>query len=389
MYTIGIDIGPEKTVVSRSPGYGGEKLSQILLKHNQCCLGKEIKTAICRIDNEWSLCPNNVEIECVDVTRNCWREDYLISDRENFKMFIKLLFGTILESDKELMYNPQTGVRNFALGVAYPAYWHSEGHKAPYDYLKFLETECMLPTIDIFYSDSDSRVRALSNSDFFYDLINCSIPWSARRVFCVELGDDIVNFASVPAWVNYKHCWKFDIGAHRVIDTLMAEIRKTGNNIHNLQKLARYNNSTGGNIDIKVLLSSIIKRVVKQYLIEGHERLCISIPFIELLPNWDGPKWETCIEYEVSKEKIDEIIIDYVQLIKDAISYANIRLNQSEWLPERILISGNWGCLLGPYIKSYVDNVFGVDAYIESCPETSISDGLALTPMMYKNPQII
>lgn len=71
MYFVGINIGIDKTTVSRSPGYNGEQVSQIILNpHSYGDLGSNIiDTAICKNNGEWSL-PYDIDSSSIDSKRN-------------------------------------------------------------------------------------------------------------------------------------------------------------------------------------------------------------------------------------------------------------------------------------------------------------------------------
>ena len=371
-YTIGIDIGPEVTMVSRSPGYGSEKVSQILLKHKQYTLGREIRTGICKIDNEWSLCTDS--INCVRVTKDCWLDDTQTREKEIFIVFIQLLFQAIIESDPVLIYDESIGIKNFDLIVAVPGYWENFMHNACIEYREFLKTECRLP-VDCSPNEAEARFR-ISNSLKFNDMQD--------RIFVIDLNIDTIEFTCLPCWSNnYNLCWSLNLGSQHIIDAVMSKILKTETNAQNLQRVIDYRKTLKDNANIVALLSLFLKEQIKRYFLEVHENFAFRVTYQELTPCWAGPIWEPCIKYEVSKEEFKEVLFGYMQQIKDAIHNAKIRLFKSEWKPHYVFITGTWGVTFSnSEITSYIEESFGVKVYFDSCPDISISNGLALTKII-------
>ena len=369
MYNIGIDIGPEVTIVSRSPGYGNEKVSQISLKHKQYSLGRKIKTVICKINDEWSLCPHNEIVEYIEVTRNSWLDDTPTKEKENFTMFVKLLFQAIIDSDVDLEYDETTGKKNFDLIVGYPAYWEHHRHNATIQYRTFLKTECGLP-VDCTSNEAEVRFRE-PNSLTFNERHN--------KIFVIDINFDTINFTGLPCWSNeYKSCWSLNLGTQRIVDTLMYNILRTDTNAQNLQTVIEFRKSLKFNGDIVHQLLLRLKGELKRYFEEGKDAFSFVIPFREYIPTSHR---DFCIIYSVSDEEFNKLIFGYIQQVKFAIDNAKIRLSQYGWKPQSVFITGNWSVMLSYYLDliSYIEEIFEVKVYLDVCPETSISEGLALT----------
>ena len=106
MYFVGINIGIDKTTVSRSPGYNGEQVSQIILNpHSPESLGsKSIDTAICKNNGEWSLVYGHQDYRKPNVIYNFFScpWEMTVKESEPMREFANLIFDTILENDSDI-----------------------------------------------------------------------------------------------------------------------------------------------------------------------------------------------------------------------------------------------------------------------------------------------
>lgn len=124
MYFVGINIGIDKTTVSRSPGYNGEQVSQIILNpHSHGGLGsKIIDTAICKNNGEWSLDVKDFRSDDIRYGFKGPISRLDPNNREALREFVKLIFHNILINDPDLIYTSPDN-KNFELGIACPLDW--------------------------------------------------------------------------------------------------------------------------------------------------------------------------------------------------------------------------------------------------------------------------
>jgi hypothetical protein len=167
MYFVGINIGIDKTTVSRSPGYNGAAVSQIALKNVRRLERKSIDTAICKNDGEWSL--GFIWYNVINNFIGCpWK--MTVKESEPMREFANLIFNAILQHDSDLFYNQTSKEKNFVLGITIPSDWVRYSLDAEQQYINFFKYECGLP-VDCCMS----RSNAIYNSRYNEFNINDSV----------------------------------------------------------------------------------------------------------------------------------------------------------------------------------------------------------------------
>ena len=187
MYFVGINIGIDKTTVSRSPGYNGEQVSQIILnQHLHGGLGsKIIDTAICKNNGEWSLVHYVKDFRSDDIRSGFKGPISRLNPntREALRVFVKLIFHNILIYDTDLRYNSPDD-KNFELGIACPSQWEREDLNAQQEYLNFFRYECGVP-VDFCMKEDDAK---------YYS--RCERFNRDESVLVIDIGTSVIDFST-------------------------------------------------------------------------------------------------------------------------------------------------------------------------------------------------
>ena len=367
MYFVGINIGIDKTTVSRSPGYNGAPVSHIPLKLANCNNEKSIETALCKEDGKWSLNYSHQDYLRHNVISNflgCpWK--MTVKESEPMREFANLIFKAILQHDSDLFYNQTSKEKNFVLGITIPSDWVRYSLDAEQQYINFFKYECGLP-VDCCMS----RSNAIYNSRYNKFNINDS-------VLIIDIESGTMDFSTyVKSKCVQDCCWGGNVGTNKIVDILITRILQYGNNAQNLHKLKEFRNSTGLHGDVLAELSLFVQERVERYFIEKQVAFYLRIDYIELTSNWSGAPWDVCIEFEASREEFNEIIAEYIASANNTLVNAKIKLNQNGIIPNQVIISGNTTGVM--FIRDYVAQVFDVYPNINCLPETDASNGMAI-----------
>lgn len=366
MYFVGINIGIDKTTVSRSPGYNGERVSQIILNPHRG-LGREvIDTAICKNNGDWSLVYDSTTFKSNNVRCGFKGPISKLSpvEKESMMVFIELLFNNILINDPDLIYDSPDN-KNFELGIACPLDWELQDPNAQQEYLDFFRNECGVP-VDLCMKENDAR---------FYS------QWERFNgddsVFVIDISTSTIDFSTyVKSKCVSECCWGNNLGTHHIVNCLLGHILKEYNNAKNLQKLKEFRNSMGFEGDILTQLSLYVQALVDLYFLEKHHAFRLLVSYSELTPLWPGPVWDICIAFEASKDEFNKIIAGYTSAVHNALVNTKIRLDRFGITPTNVLLSGS--CTGVSLIREYVEQVFNTKIVIYPQPEFSISIGIAL-----------
>lgn len=360
MYFVGINIGIDKTTVSRSPGYNGAAVSQIALKNVRRPEGKSIDTAICKNDGEWSL--GFIWYNVINNFFGCpWK--MTVKESEPMREFANLIFNAILQHDSDLFYNQTSKEKNFVLGITIPSDWVRYSLDAEQQYINFFKYECGLP-VDCCMS----RSNAIYNSREFN--INDS-------VLIIDIESGAIDFSTyVKSKCVQACCWGGNVGTQKIVDILITSILQYGNNAQNLRKLKEFRNSKGLHGDVLAVLSLFVQVQVEKYFLEKQDAFMLHLRYCELTPNWPGPPWDICVEFEASKDEFDKIITRYIASVNNTLANAKIRLNQNGIIPNQVIISGNTAGVIS--IGEYVCRVFDVRPNINCDSEFDASNGISV-----------
>lgn len=368
MYFVGINIGIDKTTVSRLPGYNGEQVSQIILNpHSHGGFGgKSIDTAICRNNGEWSLVYGKQDYKLEDIREGFKGRISRMTDRdkESMREFAKLIFATILRNDTNLRYNSPDD-KNFELGIACPSVWVPEDPNAQQEYLDFFRNECGVP-VDFCMKEDDalyySRCERFNEDD---------------AVFVIDIGTSLIDFSTyVKSRCVSQCCWGINLGTHRIQDDLMPHIYGFDMNRENVARLKQFKANNGLIDDVGAAISLLVCSAIEEFYTEKRATFNLSITYDELTCGWTGYPWDICIAYEVSKDEFNRIIANYMQSIHETLQNARIKLNTNGITPKLILLSG--GAIGMPFIQEYAEQIFGVKVDIDPQPEFLIANGIAL-----------
>ena len=362
MYFVGINIGIDKTTVSRSPGYNGAAVSQIALKNVRRPEVKSIDTAICKNDGEWSL--GSIRYNVINNFFGCpWK--MTVKESEPMREFANLIFNAILQHDSDLFYNQTSKEKNFVLGITIPSDWVRYSLDAEQQYINFFKYECGLP-VDCCMS----RSNAIYNSRYNEFNINDS-------VLIIDIESGTIDFSTyVKSKCVQACCWGGNVGTQKIVDILITRILQYGNNAQNLRKLKEFRNSKGLHGDVLAVLSLFVQVQVETYFIEKHDAFVLLIPYIELTQSWPGAPWDLCIEFEASREEFNEIIAEYIATVNNTLVNAKIKLNQNGIAPNKVILSGNTAGVI--FIREYAWRVFDVKPNINCDSEFDASSGISV-----------
>ena len=362
MYFVGINIGIDKTTVSRSPGYNGEQVSQIIL--NGGLGSKIIDTAICKNNGEWSLDVRDFRSDDIRFGFKGPISKLRPIEKESMIVFIKLLFHDILINDPDLIYTSPDN-KNFELGIACPLDWVLQDSNAQQEYLNFFRNECGVP-IDFCMRENDAT-RYSQGERFNVD----------DSVLVIDIGTSVIDFSTyVKSKCVNECCWGINLGTHHIVDALLGHILKDSNNAENLQKLKEFRNSMGYEDDILNKLSLYVQTQVERYFIEEQNYFCLGARYNDWTPLWPGNVWDICIGFKASREEFNKIIGCYLSEVKDAIVNTKVRLDKYKIIPNMVYITGDRTGF--KYIKEYAEEIFDERIYIDTNPDYSISNGIAL-----------
>lgn len=369
MYFVCIDIGIDKTTVSRSPGYNGEQVSQIMLNpHSHGGLGsKSIDTAIRKNNDKWTIVSSHQDHASNQVNRNffgCpW--EMTVKERAPMREFANLIFDAILNNDSDLHYNSITKEKNFVLGVTCTSDWRYLSSDAEQQYIDFLKYECGLP-IDCCLD----RSNAIYNSRY-------NIFKENDSVLIIDVGSSTIDFSTyVKSRCISSCCFGANVGTHSIVDILIHHILHDGNNAENLQKLIEFRNSMGYDGDILSKLSLYVQRAVEEYFRLDLYAFVLCVSYGELTPNWPGYRWDLCIAFKASKDDFSDIIAEYIASLKKTLTEAKIMLNTNGISPNHVILSGSTVGVI--CAREYVFQTFGLLPNIYCLPETDASNGMAI-----------
>lgn len=367
MYFVCIDIGIDKTTVSRSPGYNGVAVSQVALRNANCDFEKFIETEICKRDDKWTIVSSHQDHASNQVNRNffgCpWK--MTVKERGPMREFANLIFDAILNNDSDLHYNSITKEKNFVLGVTCTSDWIYSSSDAEQQYIDFLKYECGLP-IDCCLD----RSNAIYNSRY-------NIFKENDSVLIIDVGSSTIDFSTyVKSRCISSCCYGANVGTHSIVDILIHHILHDGNNAENLQKLIEFRNSRGYDGDILSKLSLYVQTSVERYFLEEQYEFSLRLSYNELTPGWPGSPWDVCIAFYASKNDFSDIIAKYITSVNNTLANAKIRLNQNGIIPNQVILSGNTAGVM--FIRDYVAQVFDLYPNINCLPETDASNGMAI-----------
>ena len=236
---------------------------------------------------------------------------------------------------------------------------------AQQEYLNFFRNECGVP-IDFCMRENDAT-RYSQGERFNVD----------DSVLVIDIGTSVIDFSTyVKSKCVNECCWGINLGTHHIVDALLGHILKDSNNAENLQKLKEFRNSMGYEDDILNKLSLYVQTQVERYFIEEQNYFCLGARYNDWTPLWPGNVWDICIGFKASREEFNKIIGCYLSEVKDAIVNTKVRLDKYKIIPNMVYITGDRTGF--KYIKEYAEEIFDERIYIDTNPDYSISNGIAL-----------
>lgn len=214
MFYIGIDFGHGETSVSRVPGTNNQPVSRIPLRISGNFAEQKVYSAI-YLDNDgkWQFVGSEEDLKRPEIKEGFKGMIHALDDdkREALCEFAKLVFKAILDNDKELHYNPETGDANFVICIANPSDWRRQNPNNPKEYLTFFQEEAGIKPAKMCINESDAA---------FYTKFKGYVP--SDKVFVIDLGSSTIDFTTYQNSIcNRECCWGANLGAHLVEDKLV------------------------------------------------------------------------------------------------------------------------------------------------------------------------
>lgn len=378
IYYVGIDFGHGETSVSRVPGPNGEPVSRIPLRISGDFRYQKVFSAICRDDNgKWQFVGSEDDLKRKDVKEGFKGMIHNLSadKREALREFGKLVFKAILDHDKDLEYNPETGEANFVICIANPSGWRRQNPENPKEYLTFFQEEAGIKPAKMCINESDAA---------FYTKFKGYTP--SDKVFVIDLGSSTIDFTTYQNSIcNHECCWGRNLGAHIVEDKLVefgyTKAEEKEENTEGMLLVAREREKLNyGPAESALSLSARFAKEAyftacnQNYGNEGTYTLDVKV--FRLVPDWKK-KGQTAFSVIIDTPEVNNIIKDYISDLSLALSNAEKKLQGYGISPNKVLLSG--GASRMPFVKELTEKAFP-DAEIirDNFPEWVVSDGAAL-----------
>lgn len=378
MIYIGIDFGHGETIASRAPGIGDHMVSQIALTNSNNYNEWRVVSAVGKKDGKWSLVSGKWDRNLADLREGFKSLNMSPRDKESMREFAKLIFERILSDNKlSLEFDPESGHKNFVLGIACPSGWESEIPNAEHTYLEFFRNECGLP-VDLCIKESDAA---------FFSKYKIGEYGPEDTVLVIDLGSSTIDFTT---FSNSK-CWKEGcgsntFGAHKIDDILLNAVKTYGNNAQNT-KLVNELRGEHGRCDEYI---SLCVREAKEDFYALSERdpntkiakeptvdfTPLAITYAAMCPKWEGNIFDHAIQYIATNKEYNNLIHNYKSGIKQELENLKKRLDANNIHPNKVLLSG--GASSMPFIQQYTLDIFGIRPDVDEQPERVVSDGIAL-----------
>ena len=366
-YYIGIDFGHGETTVSRVPGYGSDKVSQMKIRRTSDEKSKKVISAICKRNEKWSLVYGEDDFSSKEIREGFKDRVSRMSDtdKESFERFARLIFAEILANDDQLVYKSYEE-RNFELWIACPSGWTLSDPEAAKEYLEFFRNRCGLP-VDGCIKESDAAF--FSKFEEYEDY---------NSVFVIDLGSSTVDYTTYSnSRIISEGCWGECLGAHQIEDILIDYILSTKKHTDALKEIDQLRKNNNWKGDIKHAMSLYARLHKERHYINNTSGINFPIFYKDLYPFLDDSKlFQPVVACIISEENYCNLISSYCNQLLESFRNAALKLQRHDITPDRIILSG--GASQMPFVKKYVESVFGNIVDRDNTPECVVSSGLAL-----------
>ncbi|GEM_PF-2549146 len=377
-FYVGIDFGHGETSVSRVPGINGESVSRIPLRVSGDFADQKVFSAICRDDNgNWQFVGTEDDLKRRDVKEGFkgMIHNLPADKRESLCEFAKLVFKAILDNDKDLKYDPETGEANFVICIANPSDWRRQSSENPKEYLTFFQEEAGIIPAKMCINESDAA---------FYTKFEGYTP--TDTVFVIDLGSSTIDFTTYQNSIcNHDCCWGANLGAHIVEDKLVeygyTEAEEKEENTEGMLLVAREREKLNYGPAESAL--SLAARFAKEaYFTTCNQNYgntatyALDVRVYHLVSDWKNRR-QIAFSVIIDSPEVNNIIKDYISDLSLALSNAAKKLQGYGISPNKVLLSG--GASRMPFVKELTEKAFP-DAEIvrDNFPEWVVSDGAAL-----------
>lgn len=380
MYYIGIDFGHGETCASRTPGYGGEDVSQIALRNNADV--KKVMSAICQRDGQWHLVYNQNDFKSPNLSEGFKGRisELRRNDPESLnalREFGKLIFSTILQNDGDLQYDEQTGDANFVICIANPSEWRMIDSQSPDEYLRFFREECGIKPAILCINESDAA--------FFtkYTQENCQYAVN-DTVFVIDLGSSTIDFTT---YCNSKcitnGCWGHNLGAHIIDDAILDRVVYAESYRDLLNIAQEFRNELGIDGNLNAALSLIARQAKERFYSDpDSDTFDLTIRMVDLVPRPFLTQHHleyigSSIQIDLNRKEFDELIAGYKDQLALTINNAATHLRNNVMVsPDYVVLSG--GASRMNFVRELTRQYFpNAKINIDQTPEWVVSNGAA------------
>lgn len=371
MYLIGIDFGHGETTASL---YDTESrrgtVDRLHILDGNTLESCKVESAVCRNKEtgEWQFARDIRDYSSPDFTLHfkAPMNEITPEKKEAFAAFIKLVFEHILENQRFLKYDSETGERNFEIYVACPSDW-AKKVKQIQEYKKFISSiipvDWIIHESDAAYFKFKSELREGQN-------------FSDTSVLVIDIGSSTIDFTAYNANAKEPFTEGIKHGASAV-ENLIYKYLEEGNSDFISAKNNAEAQCLRNNLNWHNAIVHYMKREKEQFYSDKYleiqldlQNRCICYGVAGRIFGEDG-----C---DISKEQLeDKILVPYRKTLLQDLKAEKFRLENNQiGIPESVIISG--GASRMPWFQKLVQDVFSdSEVYRDNEPSYVVSDGVA------------
>lgn len=323
-------------------------------------------------------------------------------NREAMAFFVKAVIARILQNNgpntsRRLIYDEQTGERNFYLCIACPSRWDNDNPKSGSDYLNFLNNSInpKHPIIDWTIKESDAAFFSYTKTHEG-DVEN-------KSVLIVDLGHSTVDYTaySCGKMIDSDGGESLYLGAKEVEDTLLRYFFDSANAGENLkpeedfvhlqdyrhfvntyERMELYNQANHEKVNIVNNIRLELRRRKEDFYTQHRTRFTLQFgPNDVYIPNVifgeNNILENTLLNISIDSEIYNKIISPYSEKLKDDFIRYQRKLKETKnFTPELVVLTG--GASKMPFVIESLKDVFKNAEVImdNEHPDYIVADGI-------------
>lgn len=369
-YLIGIDFGAGETCASyydincNQTAQGAPKLHRLSIVKTGDVY--KVCSALRKVNDKWRLVTDPADFRCSDLRIDFKKvpRDMSSSQRETNKLFWKLVFDSIIESNNSfLSFDKDTQEKNFYLLVARPSFWTNEDES---EYMSMMQ-EAGLP-VDYIVKESDAALAKWTNKAI--------LGYKTLVIDCGSSTIDISLKCEGKCYEGPLYNIKPPVGARRVENLLYSYFCSDPLFVSECKEVSEYLIQIESELKLEEAIKLCLRNVKETYYTSSPEEVYFSLkkrPFT----NGSGD----ILDIYLTKEQFEDIVSPYFDELRSFFINVHDTLESSNNLPSSIILSG--GASRMPHIKRILSDVFGLTEDKEIFHDNNeadfvVSDGLAL-----------